>query len=96
VYGVCFAVSNSFLSKVEPCGNSPERLMTLCINTTSGPINHVSVYTPTLSATPYTKDGVYENLASIICRNIASREQLFILGDLNARESAHMTHGPLV
>jgi len=47
--------------------------MALCLNTTSGPVNLVSVYAPTLSATPNAKDEFYENLAFII-RNIPSSE----------------------
>lgn len=86
-HGVGFAVKNSLLSMVEPGSNGSERLLTLRLNTTDGPITLVSVYAPTLSSTPDTKDEFYDNLASII-GNIPSHEQLVLLGDFNARVGA--------
>jgi len=83
-HGVGFAVKNSLLSMVEPGSNGSERLLTLRLNTTDGPITLVNAYSPTLSSTPDAKDEFYENLASII-RNIPSQEQLVLLGDFNAR-----------
>ena len=77
-------MKNSLLSMVEPGSNGSERLLTLRLNTTDGPITLVNAYSPTLSSTPDAKDEFYENLASII-RNIPSQEQLVLLGDFNAR-----------
>ena len=75
------------LSMVEPGSGSSEQLLNLCLNTTKGPVTLISVYAPTLSATPDAKDEFYENLASTI-RNIPSTEQLVFLGDFNARVGA--------
>ena len=83
-HGVGFAVRNSLLRMVEPGSGGSERLLTLRLNSTTGPVTLISVSVPTLSATPDTKDMFYENLASII-RNIPSEEQVVILGDFNAR-----------
>lgn len=72
---------------VEPGSGGSERLPTLRLNTTEGPVTLVSVYAPTLSATPDAKDEFYKNLSSTI-RNIPSTEQLVLLGDFNARVGA--------
>ena len=86
-YGVGFAVRNSLLSMIEPGSNGSERLLTLRLNTTAGPVTHVSVYAPTMSATSDTKDEFYENLAAIIS-SVRNNEQLILLGDFNARGGA--------
>lgn len=86
-HGVGFAVKNSLLSTVEPDGEGSERLLTLRLNTTTGPITLVSVYAPTLTSPPETKDLFYEKLSSVI-RNIPDKEQLILLGDFNARVGA--------
>ncbi|XP_052698894.1 craniofacial development protein 2-like [Crassostrea angulata] len=83
-HGVGFAVKNSLLSTVEPDGEGSERLLTLRLNTTTGPITLVSVYAITLTLPPETKDLFYEKLSSVI-RNIPDKEQLILLGDFNAR-----------
>ena len=83
-HGVGFAVRNSLLRMVEPGSGDSERLLALRLNSTTGPVTVISVYAPTLSATPDTKDVFYENVASII-RNIPSKEQVVVLGDFNAR-----------
>ena len=72
---------------VEPGSGGSERLLILRLNSTTGPVTLISVYAPTLSTTPDTKDIFYGNLASII-RNIPSKEQVVVLGDFNARVGA--------
>ena len=72
---------------VEPGSNGSERLLTLLLNSTTGPVTLFSVYAPTLSTTPDTKDMFYKNLASII-RNILSKEQIVVLGNFSARVGA--------
>ena len=86
-YGVGFGVRNSLLSMIEPGSNGSERLLTLRLNTTAGPLNLVSVYAPTMSATSDTKDEFYENLAAIIS-SVPNNEQLVLLGDFNASVGA--------
>ena len=54
-HGVGFAVRNSLLRMVEPGRGSSRRLLTLRLNFTTGPVTLVSVYAPTLSATPDTR-----------------------------------------
>ena len=84
---VGFAERNSLLRMVEPGSGGSELLLTLHLNSTTGPVILISVYAPTLSATPDTKDMFYENLASII-RNIPIKEQVVLLGDFSARVGA--------
>ena len=49
-HGVGFAVRNSLLRMVEPGSGGSERLLTLRLNSTTGPVTLISVYAPTLSA----------------------------------------------
>ena len=72
---------------IEPGSNGSERLLTLRLNTTAGPVTLVSVYAPTMSATSDIKDAFYENLAAIISI-VPKNEQLVLLGDFNARVGA--------
>lgn len=87
IHGVGFAARNILQSMVEPGSNGSERLLTLHLNTTTGPITLVSVYAPTQSSTPAAKDESYENLAAIIS-STPSKEQLILLGDFSARVGA--------
>ena len=78
---------------VEPGSGGSERLLTLRLNSATDPVTLISVYAPTLSATPDTKDMFHENLAAII-RNIPSKEQVVVLGDFNARVGANHDSWP--
>ena len=86
-YGVGFAVRNSLLGMIEPCQQGTERLLSLRLHTTTGPVNLISVYAPTLGATGDTKDEFYGQLDSLIDR-IPKEEHLILLGDFNARVGA--------
>ncbi|CAE1168771.1 unnamed protein product [Acanthosepion pharaonis] len=66
------------LNTVEPSSNGFKRLLTLRLNTTIGPVIFVTVYAPTLYATPDTKDEFYEKLA-ITISHIRRKEQLVLL-----------------
>ena len=69
---------------IKPGTNSSERLMNLQLNTTDGPVTLISVYAPTLNSPPEDKDKFYEDLSSMI-DSIPSGDQLYLLGDFNAR-----------
>lgn len=86
-HGVGFAVRNNLLNMVEPGNNGSERLLTLRLKTMAGPVTLVSVYAPTLSATPDIKDEFYDQLTATIS-NIPNKKQLILLGDFNARVGA--------
>ena len=47
-HGVGFTVRNSPLSSVEPPTSGTPRLLSLCLSTSSGPVNLLSIYAPTL------------------------------------------------
>ena len=84
LYGVGFAVRNTLLSLLEPPSQGTTRILTLRLSTPSGPANIFSVYAPTLCATAEAKDEFYEELEAKI-REIPQKEDLFLLGDFNAR-----------
>ena len=58
--------------------------MTFRLNITDGPATLISVYAPTLNSSPEDKDKFYEDLSSMIDK-LPSGNQLFLLGDFNAR-----------
>ena len=93
LYGVGFAVRNSLLSSVEPPSQGTERILSLCLTTSSGPTHIVSVYAPTLCSTSEAKDMFYEELEARI-REITANDNLFLLGDFNARVGASHTSWP--
>ena len=76
-YGVGFAVRNSPLSMIEQVSNGSERLLTLRLNTSAGPVTLVGVYAPTMSATSDKKDEFYENFAAVIS-SVPNNEQLVV------------------
>ena len=93
-HGVGFAVKNTLLKSICLGTNGSERILTLRLNTTRGPATIVSVYAPTLAASPEEKDMFYGNLSASI-RDIPNSEQLFLLGDFNARVGADHNSWPL-
>ena len=59
-YGIGFAVKNDKLDVVEPPTNSSDRILTMRLNITTGPVTFISEYVPTLMATAEVKDEFYE------------------------------------
>ena len=92
-YGVGFAVKNSMLGKIVPCEEGTERILTIRLNTTDGPITLISAYAPTLYSPEEVKDEFYENLQMVI-KKVPSKEGLILLGDFNARVGADQTSWP--
>ncbi|XP_071508358.1 craniofacial development protein 2-like [Diadema antillarum] len=72
---------------VEPGDKGSERLLTLRLQTSNGPVPLVNAYAPTLTSTPEAKDEFYSNLSDVI-RNIPDNEHLVLLGEFNARVGA--------
>ena len=83
-HGVGFAVRNTLLDKVQLGSAATERLLSLQLNSTDGPVNLLSVYAPTLVAPDDTKDDFYSQLDTFI-RRFPQQEDLVILDDFNAR-----------
>ena len=87
LYGVGFAVKNSLLQAIEaPTAGTP-RILSLRLNTSCGQTTILSVYAPTLCSTSEAKDIFYEELEATI-RQTPSEENIFLLGDFNARVGA--------
>ena len=83
-YGVGFAVRNSLLDKVLLDNTGTERLLSMRLNTSDGPLNLLCVYAPTLTAPDDIKDIFYNQLESTI-KGYKKQEPLIILGDFNAQ-----------
>jgi len=83
-YGVGFAVRNSLLDKVQLGDTGTERLLSMRLNTSDGPLNLLCIYAPTLTAPDDIKDSFYNQLETTI-KGYQKQEALIILGDFNAR-----------
>ena len=79
-----FAVRNRLLGSITPPAEGAERILSLRLQTSSGPVSLISAYAPTLASTAEAKDKFYDDLSAAISR-ISDRELLFIAGDFNAR-----------
>ena len=64
--GVGFAVRNSLLLMLEPPIGGSERILTLRLSTSSGPVNIVTAYAPTLYFNRDVNDQFYNALDQII------------------------------
>ena len=83
-HGVGFAVRNKLLGSITPPAEGTERILSLRLQTSSGPVSLISAYVPTLASTAEAKDKFYDDLSSAI-RRIPDRELLFVAGDFNSR-----------
>ena len=61
-----------------------DRILTMRLNTTTGPVTFICAYAPTLTAVPEVKDEFYENLSDTI-QKVSTKDQIILLGDFNAR-----------
>ncbi len=93
IHGVGFAVRNSMLSSIEPPSGGTPRILSLHLSTSSGPVNILSIYAPTLCSSDETKDKFYDELETTI-KEIPTTEHLFLLGDFNARIGADHNSWP--
>ena len=82
-HGVGFAVRNKLLGSITLLAEGTERILSLRLQTSSGPVSLISAYAPTLASTAEAKDKFYYDLSAAI-RRIPDRELLFIAGDFNA------------
>ena len=93
LHGVGFAVRNSLVRCIErPSGGTP-RLLKLRLNTNTGLATIICAYAPTLTSTAEEKDAFYESLNAAVS-SVPESEQLFVLGDLNARVGADQESWP--
>ena len=79
-----FAVRSNLLGYITPPAEGTERILSLRLQTSSGPVSLISAYALTLASTAEAKDKFYDDLSAAI-RRIPDRELLFIAGDLNVR-----------
>ncbi len=81
------------LSSIEPPSGGTPRILSLRLSTSSGPVNILSIYAPTLCSSAETKDKFYDELETTI-KEIPTTEHLFLLGDFNARIGADHNSWP--
>lgn len=81
------------VSSIEPPTAGTERLLTLRLSTSSGPVSILCVYAPTLCSTAEEKDQFYQTLDKVISR-IPSIDGLYLLGNFNARVAADQEAWP--
>ena len=86
-YSVGFVVRNTLLRSIVPSAVGSERILSLQLHSSAGPVTLISAYAPTLSSTTEVKHKFYDDLAAAI-KKVREREPLFILGDFNARFGA--------
>jgi len=92
-HGVGFAVRYSLLASVETPTGGSSRLLTIRMKTSTGYINIISAYAPTLTSTPEANDHFYEALQDLLSR-IPKSEGIYLLGDFNARVGAEWQAWP--
>ncbi|XP_047120326.1 craniofacial development protein 2-like [Schistocerca piceifrons] len=82
LHGVGFAVKNTLLDCTVPPSGGTVRIIALKICSSSGTVNILNVYTPTLSYIMEEKALFYDLLSDRIAK-VPSTETLYILGDFN-------------
>ncbi|XP_014780240.1 craniofacial development protein 2-like [Octopus bimaculoides] len=93
-HGVGFAVRNSLLSSMEPPSGGTERILSLRFLSPSGSVHLLSIYAPTLYSSEETNDQFYKDLNCVI-RNIPTNENIYFLGDSNARVGSDHDSWPI-
>ena len=93
LHGVGFAIRNSLLSSMEAPSKGTERIISLRLLCSSGSVNIICAYAPTLTSTPEAKDAFYDQLDAKI-KNIPPDEELYLLGDFNARVGSDRNSWP--
>ena len=92
-HGVGFAVRNKLLGSITPPAEGTEQILSLRLQTFSGPDSLISAYAPTSASTADAKDKFYDDISAAI-RRIPDRELLFIAGDFNARVDVNHNSWP--
>ncbi|XP_014779253.1 craniofacial development protein 2-like [Octopus bimaculoides] len=93
-HAVGFAVRNVLLSSIEPPSGGTERILSRRFLSRSGSVHLLSIYTHTLYSSEETKDQFYKVLNCVI-RNIPTNENIYLLGDFNARVGSDHDSWPI-
>ena len=93
-HGVGFAIKNTLLASIESPSDGTEHLLSIRMNTSTGAVNFLNVYAPTLAASAGAKDEFYDQLDDMI-KKVPNGEPLFLLGDFNARVGAYHDSWPV-
>lgn len=87
LHGVGFAVKNSLVDSVTTPTAVSERVSSLKLRLSRGEATLICVYAPTLDASEECKDRFYEEVSRTI-EKVPPTDQLYVLGDFNARVGA--------
>ena len=82
-----FAVKNTLISSTEPPTAGTDRLLSLRLSSSCGPVSILCVYAPTFHSPEEKKHQFYKALDEAISR-IPFTDGPYILGDFNARVGA--------
>ena len=91
---VSFAVRNSLLSMIEPPTGGSERILTLRLSTSSGPVNLVTAYAPTLYLNLESMKDQFYNVLDHNIGMLTPSEHIYLLGHFNARVGAEHNTWP--
>ena len=96
LHGMGFAVRNPLLSAVKPPSGGTAHILSLCLSTSSGLVNFLNIYAPTLCLLAENKDEFYEELESSIREILATEHQntCTCLGTLTPQWKLIMPPGP--
>lgn len=83
-HGVGFAVKTTLLPMIEPPTAGSERLLHMRLNCSTGPVNLLAAYAPTLNSSADVKDKFYGDIDKAVA-DLPRTEDLYLLGDFNAR-----------
>ena len=87
LHGVGFAVSNRLINKINTPQGKSERIISMQLTTKNGPVHIISAYAPTLTDDCDQKNKFYQDLSQVLT-SIPVKDNIFILGDFNARVGA--------
>ena len=76
-------MKNSLLSAIKPPSDGTERILALRLSTSTGFVNILSIYAPTLCSAREDKDQFYKDPDAAV--KVLDSEHLFLLGDFNTR-----------
>ena len=93
LHGVGFAVHNRLLDSITTPVGISERVSSLRLTTSNGCATIICAYAPTLAADHEVKDRFYQQISNL-ANDVPKEDQLYVLGDFNARVGADQSSWP--
>ncbi|XP_069163290.1 craniofacial development protein 2-like [Procambarus clarkii] len=92
-HDVGFAIRNRLLGSIVPPTKGSANIIKLQLHTAAGMVSLINAYVPTLTSSTEAKDKFYDDLG-LTLRDIPQQEQVFLLGDFNARVGSDSSSWP--